>query len=449
MSTKTAIAYVRISSDPDEARAGVERQREDVQRLAAELGAELRTVYEDNDVSAWKKRKAATEWGRALAAIERDRPDYLLVYKTDRLGRRLSDLEGLEELCRSTGTKVVSKAEGEVFKNPAWPILAAVAKMESANTSTRVKRAQETRRAKGLSVNGGIRPFGYKADRVTVIPREADVIREMYWDVLHGASVHACVRALNQREVPTVRGGQWNINRVGSMLRNPRYAGLLTRKGVIIGKGSWEPIVQEETWAKVQEAIKGNDKDQGPRRTTLLGGLVRCGACGSRMDSNGAGAYRCSRGEPGCVSRAMPLLDDYVTKFMLTRFSEDLVRADKTQAKAQVRLLRRQAWHLSGQVQDATAAWQEGRVPETRAFLDALAGLRRREDRLKKELAQAQLALEVASVDTQAAKHWEAWTQVQRRRWLAQRIDVITVRPAGRGARTLDPDTVTITLVER
>ena len=49
MSTKTAIAYVRISSDPDEARAGVERQREDVQRLAAELGAELRTVY-DNDV---------------------------------------------------------------------------------------------------------------------------------------------------------------------------------------------------------------------------------------------------------------------------------------------------------------------------------------------------------------------------------------------------------------
>jgi len=447
MSTPTAIAYVRISSDPDEARAGVERQRQDVTALAADLGADLLHIFEDNDVSAWKQRKAATDWGRALLAVERDKPDYLLVYKSDRLGRRLSDLEGLDELCRRTGTKVISKAEGDLFENPAWPMLAAMAKMESQNTSTRVRRAQDARRERGLSANGGVRPFGYKPDRVTAIQREADIIRDLYWRVLNGASIRACVEVLTDREVPTVRGGKWVAKSVGNMLRNPRYAGLNKSKGVVIGQGNWEPIVSEETWQKVQAALHRNDKEQGPRRTTLLGGLVHCGVCGARMDSNGTLAYRCA--ERGCVSRSMSIVDAYVTDWMLARFSEDLVGTDKKQARMAVRLLKAQAFALECQVEDASTAWQEGRVPETKAFLDGLAAMRRRKDRLDKELAQAQIALDVAMGDKLASQHWEAWTVAERRRWLAQRIDVITVRPPGRGVKALDPNTVTIALIER
>jgi DNA invertase Pin-like site-specific DNA recombinase len=37
-------------------------------------------------VSAFTVRKASSAWGRALAAIERDRPEYLLVYRQDRIG---------------------------------------------------------------------------------------------------------------------------------------------------------------------------------------------------------------------------------------------------------------------------------------------------------------------------------------------------------------------------
>jgi len=444
---KIAFAYVRISRDPKDEREGVERQRADVRRLAADLGATLTTIYEDNDVSAFTKRKAATEWGRALKAIETDRPDYFLVFKMDRLGRRLSDIEGLDELCQSTGTAVISAVEGNVFDNPAWAILAAVAKMESKNTSIRVRRAQESRRAKGLSVNGGTRPFGFKADRVTVFANEAATIRELYRKVLDGDSILSCVEWLNECEIRTVQGGLWRVNRVSTILHNPRYAGLLTRKGAIVGPGSFDPIVTEELWHQAQAALERND--QGKRRTTLLGGLLHCGRCSSRMDSNGVGAYRCSNNRQGCVSRDQKLLDDYVTTYMLAQFSKDLVKGDKTEAEAEVKSLKRQAFHLSAQVEELSTFLFEGTIRETRALRDKLAALQRQEDRLKGTLAQAQTAVRVASTDSQAGRNWNAWTIEEKRRWMSQRIETITVNPGGRGCRILDPNSVTIHLVER
>ena len=90
---KTAIAYLRISSDPEDRRLGVDRQRHDVTALARKLQADLIHTFEDNDVSAFTERKASTGWGKTLASLEHDRPDYLLVYKQDRIGRRLTDLE--------------------------------------------------------------------------------------------------------------------------------------------------------------------------------------------------------------------------------------------------------------------------------------------------------------------------------------------------------------------
>jgi site-specific DNA recombinase len=444
---KSALAYVRISRDPKAEREGVERQRQDVRRLAVDLGADLGTIFEDNDLSAWSKRKSATEWGKALRAIEQDKPDYLLVFKMDRLGRRLSDIEGLDDLCRSTGTVVVSTVEGNVFENTAWPILAAVAKMESKNTSVRVRRAQETRRARGLSVNGGTRPFGFMSDRVTILPDEAAIIRDLYQKVLNGDSILACVEWLNSQKIPTVQNGLWRINRVSTILHNPRYCGLLTRKGVIVGEGSFDAIVTEDIWNQAQHALARND--QGKRRSTLLGGLAHCGHCNARMDSNGVGAYRCSNNQKGCVSRDQFRLDSYVTEFMLTRFSDDIVKDDKALADTEVKSLRKQLVLLSAQVEELSTFLFEGQIRETRVLRDKLAALQRQEDRLKATLARAQIAVRTASTDSAAGRNWSSWSIEERRRWMSQRIETIIVKPSGRGCRILDPSSVTIHLVER
>ena len=52
-----AAVYVRISSDPEGQRAGVERQRAECEALAERHGWEIVAVYEDNDVSAYSGRQ--------------------------------------------------------------------------------------------------------------------------------------------------------------------------------------------------------------------------------------------------------------------------------------------------------------------------------------------------------------------------------------------------------
>ena len=72
----TAVAYVRISSDVEDQRLGVTRQREDVAELARKFDAELVRVFEDNDVSAFTERGPETAWAQLLEFIRRERPDY-------------------------------------------------------------------------------------------------------------------------------------------------------------------------------------------------------------------------------------------------------------------------------------------------------------------------------------------------------------------------------------
>src|SRR5688572_33338758 len=54
-----AAVYVRISSDPTGQRAGVERQARDCQGLADRLGWDIVQTFEDNDVSAFSRRRPA------------------------------------------------------------------------------------------------------------------------------------------------------------------------------------------------------------------------------------------------------------------------------------------------------------------------------------------------------------------------------------------------------
>jgi DNA invertase Pin-like site-specific DNA recombinase len=96
----TAIGYVRISSDVDELRYGVERQRQDVAALAERLGADLVRVFEDNDVSAFTERGPETAWQAMLGYIREHRPDFVLAYRMDRFGRRMGDIEASGLSCR-------------------------------------------------------------------------------------------------------------------------------------------------------------------------------------------------------------------------------------------------------------------------------------------------------------------------------------------------------------
>ena len=65
----------------------------------------------------------------------------------------MGDIERLDDLCRKVGAKVWSVTEGDLFANVLWTFQAAQAKAESRNTSERVRRAFEAKRAQGPGRN--------------------------------------------------------------------------------------------------------------------------------------------------------------------------------------------------------------------------------------------------------------------------------------------------------
>lgn len=446
----TAIAYLRISSDPMEERLGVERQHADVQRLAKRLGVELTEIFEDNDVSAYKERRATSAWARALAVIERDRPRYMLVYRQDRIGRRLADVEGLEELCRRTNTRVHAVDGGDVFANAAWPVLAAVAKMESQNTSARVRRAMGARRASGKPNGGGRRPYGYQADRVTPIREEVAVLRDIGRRVIAGESLMSIVDDLNALAVPTVtRRARWRVTVLRGMLENPRYVGDLTHRGEVVGTGSWPPVFDRATWEALQAALpRVQQAPHGKKAVSLLAGIARCARCHGPMVSSGwtgRQTYRCNRSVGGCgrTSRNRALVDEWVTAELLQRFSREVLADERSSAKQELRRAQRAYDEVRWRIEDARVAHEEGRL-EGREFYPIYDGLRRQRESLGRKLAEARTRVEAASQAPAARQQWHNWTVAKRRIWIQQRVVAVVIWPPGQGRHAIQPGDVEI-----
>lgn len=283
--------YARISSDTEGKGAGVARQLQDCRALAATLGWGVAGEYVDNDVSAYSGRRR-TEYERLLADIADGFVDGLLVWHQDRLHRRPIELEhffsvidraGISQHVRTvTGNSDFGTGDG-IF---AARIVGAMAAKESADKSRRVARKAEEMAAAGLPHKSGIRPFGYEPDCITIRDAEAAVYRQLVARFLAGESTRSLAIWLEAEQVPTVAGGSWQTTTIKNMLTSPRYAGMRTHRGQVVGPGVWEPIISEDDHRRILSKFE-QAKTSG-RRTPqryLLSGMLRCGKCGNRLFS--------------------------------------------------------------------------------------------------------------------------------------------------------------------
>jgi site-specific DNA recombinase len=345
---RRAAIYARISDDASGQGLGVARQIQDCQELVTRLGWELVGVYTDNDVSA-TRGKVRPEYERLLADIAGGKVDAVAVWASDRLHRRPSELEHFIDLTQQHGTELASvagKYDLSTTEGRGWTrMLGVVGAMESEKISDRVLRKQRELREAGLPFGGGIRAFGWEADRMTAIPDEFDAIKRMVDLLLSGHSLSAIVRDLNDGGVPTVSqwmatqtrkgdrpsivGKPWSVTSVRTLLTKPRLAGLLTYRGEVVCPGRWDPVLDRQTFGLVQAALsqrsRGNRAASNTRKY-LLSGIATCGACGAGLQSSAHFGgevdpyrrYRCpassrnGAGHSGHGGRNMRALDDYV-----------------------------------------------------------------------------------------------------------------------------------------
>jgi DNA invertase Pin-like site-specific DNA recombinase len=446
--------YARISSDREGDNLAISRQLADCEALAERKRWAVVERYVDADISAYGG-KPRPEYRRMLDDIEDGALDAVLVYHADRLHRHPRELEDFIDLCARTGTKMatvsgdldLSTHEGQLMAR----ITGAVARKESDDKSRRIQRKHEELAAAGKVSGGGSRPYGYGADKRTIRPEEAEVIRELARRVLAGDSLKALCKDLNDRGIPTAAGKDWAPQTMRRMLLSARISGQREHHGEIVAKAEWPAIITPAETQKLRAKLRDPDRRTNRAgRRYLLTRLLRCGHCGSQLYSrprdDGARRYVCATGPGfgGCgkLTILAEPVELFVSEAALHRLESPLLpeairrppdetkgtewQAEAERAQAQLDELA-EMW-AAGEI--TRGEWQKARPPIEKRLILA----RKKLAQLNRQAALVPFIGDVKRVRDQ----WQTMTLSRQAEIIRALVEYIEVAPGRRGYNRFD-----------
>lgn len=318
-----AACYCRISSDPDDKREGVTRQREDTAILCEVKGWQVAGVYIDNDRSA-SSGAARPEWERLLADIDAGKIDAVAAWDQDRVNRMMEDFIAYKKLFIKRGIMLATSNSGDIDLTTPTGVLTATVKTAVAEFEISMMKVRMRRAARQKAEQGRPkwrRAFGYlpytgpkEADDGTrqPDPQTAPLVAEAYAAVIAGASLRDVCRIFNDAGAYGATGSPWTSTTASQFLRNPRNAGLRSHTDTatgateILGKATWPGLVSEETWRAAQHVLSAPGRAPGPKsiRRHLLTGILVCGKCadeGVEAKMGGQVHIKNTGGQPGRI----------------------------------------------------------------------------------------------------------------------------------------------------
>lgn len=239
----------------------------------------LSTGYDDAAYSGGNLDRPALK--ALLKDIEAGLVDVIVVYKIDRLTRSLADFAKLVELFDAKSVSFVAVTQqfnttssmGRLTLN----VLLSFAQFERELSSERVRDKVAASRAKG-KWTGGTPPLGYDAKdkRLVVNDAEANTVRTIFDLYLKTGGFQELICELDQRGIVTKRrqtklkkyqgGIRFSYGPLGYLLKNRVYLGEMGYRGKWY-PGEHEPIIDTETFDKVQALLSANAISRKSTRT--------------------------------------------------------------------------------------------------------------------------------------------------------------------------------------
>lgn len=462
--TKHAVIYTRISKDLREG-MGIDRQKDECHKYCEARGYHVIDVLEDNDVSAYDRKKKRPAYERLLDMARRGDMDVIVAWHTDRLYRRVADLSTIVEACNTTGVDVETVQGGELDLSTAngrmiAQILGSIAEGEVDHIIERQQAAHADRAARGR-YRGGPVPFGFdtvpgKPGHLVHNPKEAEAVRIGIDDVLAGKSLYSISRKwVDMGAAINGSRGRFTAAKVRKRLSSPRVAGLEPYKGQTYPATTYEAIVPEDKWRAALDVMGGNESrnTRGSERKWLGTGLYRCGLCGGhmaviqrpRLDGTRSASYHCR--DCTRIVRKVDNVDGVVVGTVLAYLNKPenriaLARKSNKDGIDLQELLDKKAG-IEARMNDLAVmlATDDLTAGQFRAANNTLKG---ELDAINRKLARARKSSPLAELilkDDDLEKAWDSLVPAQQFQVVKELMNV-TILPADR--RGFDPQTVHI-----
>lgn len=168
-----------------------------------------------------------------------DKIDGVLIYKLDRLARDLYIQEHLIKKLEILNTSIISTKEHDLDSNDPMrkafrQFMGIVAELEKAFITMRLSGGRINKARKGKYAGGGI-PLGYRTENKDIkLDDEASILIKQIFKMrkVNKMSLRKIAESLNDRKIPTVRGGKWHASTIEYILRNQIYKGNLSYKSI-------------------------------------------------------------------------------------------------------------------------------------------------------------------------------------------------------------------------
>ena len=291
---ETAVIYIRVSTDRQVTEgASLETQERDCRGMCERNNWGVVHLFREAGESAKTADRPQLQKLLDFCRDSKPRPTYVVVHHVDRWARNGQDHDAMRNYLLKLGVKLRSFSQrlGEDAYDQFYErIMSGQAELDNKLRGMRSLEGMKTR------VQGGRwtfkAPMGYKngkdaSGNKTLIPdpERAPHIIEAFNLFATGLYKREQVRAkMNLLGLRTAKGKLLSAETFNRMLRNPRYAGILTVKGwEIKSQGSYEPMVSVELFRRVQDVLAGRRVSVTSRRRNHpdfpLRNFVLCGHC--------------------------------------------------------------------------------------------------------------------------------------------------------------------------
>lgn len=290
-----AICYYRYSSHAQR-ECSIEQQQQEAHRYCKAHGLHIVKEYADKAITGTRDDRPQLEL--MLNEVEKIRPAYLILWRSDRLARDRYDATIIRRKLRNCGVLVEYTAI-ELPKDEANRVLVeaiedAMAESEVIKLSHNVTRGLKFNAEKALY--NGRKILGYigkPQQRYEKDPITAPIVECIFSDYANGKPMKVIADELNMAGFTTVREKPFTEKSLWHTLRNRSYIGEY-RWGDIVVPDGFPPLVSVETFEKVQEMMEKNKHGGrgGAKKLSVnslegvdfwLTGKLECGECGEAL----------------------------------------------------------------------------------------------------------------------------------------------------------------------